>query len=459
MPEQNQPAAQGKGHARGAYYFSVTLLACLLSVLFSGARATDSATSASAETSVDVVALKLQISDEVLINQSLSGNQDHATVAACTEGFMVAYNSSNIMNDTSGQAAAARIFRSHLIPVTDEFTLNTDVTIGNQRVPDVAADKNALAVAVWSCGSAHGYDVYAKVYSMTCAGPLTADLKVNIAPSAQCTWPDVTMSETGDFVVVWDEVAGDELNYYVRAYAKTGAPKTEPVRINAEASAVPYAPPSCPSHLPDIDAGRNGWVIAAWEHFSDDSSLIKSRVFNIDTLFFDEEEIVSAPPPGFHDRRPSVDLNDRGDVLITWTQADNSSKIGDIYVKKFDAASSTWSTTCPHADSPLLELNQHRSIGKLLDNGSFAVAWTGKTGIELYVDDVFVRFFNSAGAPLCEEKIVNQTREGYQARPALDWIIEDTLYHMIITWESRNEDGSDLDVYGRSYMIQMCLSS
>lgn len=373
-------------------------------------------------------------------------DQDHAVVSMDFRGqIMVAWQSYGGF-DGDGTAVFARSFDNNGLPVIDEFIVNS-VTKGQQRTPDISTDGTDRYVIVWSNGSdMSGYDIYAKVITLS-GTVIISDYKVSNVTSELKSWPDVAMFPNGDFIVIWDLIESGKLNYFVRLYDILGNALTDPVRINEISSDSPTS-----DHgygLPDITVNSNGKVVAVWERITGSGIAVARREFNPYTWNKLKERLISPPLSGTVQRRPMVDINEAGDVLITWVEYPSGKTTGDVYFKKYNAATGRWGKKIsPHTS---MSLNQSRSAAKLMASGDFIIAWTGD--VYFYSQDVFMRFFNAAGSPLSKEIIVNLTRNDIQRRPsiALTEQLNQTL--IAITWESWNQDGNGFGLAGKLYRI------
>lgn len=174
------------------------------------------------------------------------------------------------------------------------------------------------------------------------------------------------------------------------------------------------------------------------------------RKLNPYALVAGPEFVVDAPANGIVQRRPMLDFNEAGDLLVTWLEHPVGESIGDVYVKKYSSSSSTWGERIrPHDD---VTGSQHRSIAKLTDNGQFVVAWTS-TYDGIFNSNIYMRFYNARGRATSGEILVNSTQNSKRQRPAIAWHEYPDHILMIVTWESYGQNGDGLDVFSKIYRI------
>jgi hypothetical protein len=390
-----------------------------------------------------LVGAKLEVvQDEFQINQNTIDRQDHATVSMNQSGvsFVAWHDFSEIDGDRS--TSMGRLFTDTGLAVTDEFIIN-ESTEGHQRVPDVATDGDTIFVVAYSGSSTiTRVNVFAKLYS-SLGTVLVSEYQVNNVLSESKTYPDVGMYDNGNFVVIWNRGQGDTFNFYVRAYDSYGTPLSDPAKINKVTS---DDPPTTPDNngLPDIAVNQSGDAVAVWERVEGNNITVVVRLFNIYTRIATWEYLVDPPALGIIQRRPMVDMNDAGDVLVTWIEHSDDLSDADVFAKRYYADTNKWGEKIrPHDDTAGL---QSLTVGRLTEEGQFALLWTDK-------GDVYMRFYNAHDVAISNEVLVNTTVGGMQKRPSLDWqeYVDYTL--MFITYEGEGQGGDPDGVYGKIFKI------
>lgn len=391
------------------------------------------------------------VRSQFLVNGTQTlGKQTHPTIAMDAGGLMlVTWSTDSIM----GQEIKARAFHPDGLPRTQEFQVNTLVRSGFQHSPDVATSGGSdwiVTWASWEGGDEHR--VYAKTYSssiLTLKTEIQVDAGV-LDPSPRLSRPDVAMFPNGDSIVLWEwtDLAAGELIFFVRLYDRRGNPLSDPVRINQTPSVLP---PEGSTGTPDIavrEIDGQMTAFAAWGRWKDEGQLlaeVRCRRFNLHEMTFADEILISPPKSGFHQGRPSVDINGRGDILVTWQEQDPADMRYDIHTLKYAAAETAWGSLLDPPGNA--EFEQHRAQGLLSESGGVVLAWT-RDNRNLGDDDVYLMMYDTEGAPLLtQEYRVNETVPKVQRRPALAMSEADGNTRLGIVWESNVGDGSDYGVF------------
>jgi len=176
--------------------------------------------------------------NDVLVNTTVAGNQLDASIAMDASGdFVVVWESNS--STTNGWDIYGRRFNSMGVAIGGEFLINTN-TVNDQFDPSVAMDPYGNFVVVWeTTGSSTSYsnDIKGQLYDYS-GQKIGGEFRVNsqntpgVGYSAASTQvhPSVAMDNSGNFVVVWDQVV-QQLNGYVydkdiyaRRFDSTGNP-------------------------------------------------------------------------------------------------------------------------------------------------------------------------------------------------------------------------------------------
>ncbi|MCD2175782.1 VCBS domain-containing protein [Rhizobium sp. C4] len=135
------------------------------------------------ETDTSGYGIKAQIFDahgnavgsEFIVNNQMAGDQTKPAITALSNGgFVMAWESSDRVDDTSGLGIKARLFDANGTPVGREFLVNTD-TESSQRHPAIAALANGGFVITWQGLDASASGVKAQIYDAQ-GNPARADL-------------------------------------------------------------------------------------------------------------------------------------------------------------------------------------------------------------------------------------------------------------------------------------------
>ena len=288
-----------------------------------------------------------------------------------------------------GDNILARHYDSNGNAIESEFQVIT-ITKDNQQAPDVTALTDGGFVATWHSSSETGYRISAQKYNAN--GDAVGDeFQVNTTTTGNRLWPSVSALSDGGFVVVWDS--------------------------------------SNPNALDDEDF-PNGYDVV-FQRFDG----------NVNKLG-EETKVDESILDGSY-RLPHVDSSiDNGNFVITWKNYfDNN-----IYMRIYDEGGnainneSKVSNNTPDDDSIVKVDNsdvwQEPKIA-FLNDGSFVITWH-ITKVDQSAN-IYARHYDSNGAPISGEFIVNSNTEGEQSGSNIT-SISDGGY--VIVWSS--SDGSDI---------------
>jgi len=128
---------------------------------------------------------------------------DYPFVASDPSGnFVVVWTSS-----VAGGSVVGRRFDSSGVPLSGEFTVNAEQP-GLQTAMGLAMTAAGFVVA-WGGDGAGGPGIFSRLFDPSGAA-VGGDIQVNSVPLVNpVRAPDVAMSDSGDFVVVWDDETGN----------------------------------------------------------------------------------------------------------------------------------------------------------------------------------------------------------------------------------------------------------
>jgi hypothetical protein len=375
------------------------------------------------------------------VTQTTAGSQDHPAVAANDSGLFWVVWHTDEQAASYGLDVKARVFDPAGTPLTPEFVVSSPRG-RNQMYPDVATDGSGLFAVAWmEQTTADTFDIWARVFT-SMGAPLTPSFKVSGYPSHAKTWPSIAMYPSGDILVIWDDAPAEYVNVYVRLFTRFGFAITDPEVINL--AELNQGRDVSQEHLanvvPDIAVDASGWAFGAWRRFAGSTVSAVGRLFNPYTGVWLEETMFAPPADGVVQQRPTVDINDRGDALVAWTEWPPFAP-SRVMLRRYDGASKTWGT--PWAALEGDPYAQSKIIAVLNGGGQVAAAWTAfRSGTR---EDIYARAFDPEGAPLTNAVRANDYTTGKQDRPSIALIGS----RLLTAWESWDEDGDNRGVYAK----------
>ena len=135
--------------------------------------------------------------------------------------------------DGDGCGVFGQRFDSAGTPLGGEFQVNSTTT-ADQRYPRVAMDAAGNFVVVWSGEDTYGSYSNVRARRFDSAGVAQGlEFEVAAADTAEPRTPAVSMTGTGDFVVVWDAVvSGNDRAILGRRYDSAGTPLGGAIQVS-----------------------------------------------------------------------------------------------------------------------------------------------------------------------------------------------------------------------------------
>lgn len=319
--------------------------------------------------------------------------------------------------------------------IISEFTISAE-----GKYPDIDKDGNSHFVIVWG--------LYPPLWPTAEVRANIIDINGNIIlsgivvnddilayPHTDYIRPDVAMNSQGDFIVAWDQ--GDKI--FVRLFDSTGLALSPSVALNNFSQIPGSGWGHIHDGIPDVDMNDSGDVIVAWGNADyQGQGAISYRIFNAYQLpnLIGDEKIISPPPPEFTQVRPTTAINNAGDKMLAWMEYLGN---GDVKPVQFQSRIKWYSALTSRIHELLPQTNQVELPTVLLKENSSLCASANING------EVYLRCYNSAGN-LSLETRVNETTVARQVRPALASSGSGTLS---ISWESL-QNHIDYGVYQKT---------
>ena len=177
-----------------------------------------------------------------------------------------------------------------------------------------------------------------------------------------------------------------------------------------------------------------------WRDYVDDC--IHARWFDASGAPLGEDFVVHSLLP-VSPNQPDVATLDDGSVVITWASYEQDGSDWGIYARRYDASGAPLgaeflvnATTAGPQVSP--------SVSRV-DGGGFVITWSSADASTL---GVWARAFDSTGAPIGDEVLVNTYATGSQNSPAVAALNDGRF---IVAWQDFGQDGSIYGVYAQLF--------
>jgi hypothetical protein len=255
------------------------------------------------------------VGDQFTVNASTTTEPQKPSVAMSPAGeFVVAWTG---YSDGNSLGVAAQRFDDTGAKVGSELAVNT-YTTGEQRDPAVALDGSGNFVIVWS---SYGEDksrmgIFGRRFEHTGTAS-GGEFQINVFTGEGQYSPRVAADSAGNFVVVWDTCCVDGSGYGVvgRRFDASGKPTTAEFRVNTYTFSY--------QTFPDVAMDSHGNFTVAWQsEKQDDPSSpagwgVFAKQFAKNGRPAGGEFAVNSYTTG-DQMRPSVALDDRGDLVVAW---------------------------------------------------------------------------------------------------------------------------------------------
>jgi hypothetical protein len=257
------------------------------------------------------------LGDELLVNSFTQGKQRYPTVAMNTDGaFVVVWESENL--DTETTVVSCQLFDVNGLAVGEEFDVNAPADC---RYPDVAMDPNGNFTIVWMQDNSSN-SIIGRLYDANGTAK-TEPFEVSTINFSSLTRPAIAMDANGYFVVTWDgdpdRASLDDI--HARLFDPNGTPLGDQFIVNTTTAETQQYPQVAMSNL--------GEFVIVWES-EIESSTVERDIFGqrFDSLGqpVGDEFLINTYVEG-DQRYPDIALGENG-VFVTVWQSDEQDGSG-----------------------------------------------------------------------------------------------------------------------------------
>ena len=328
-------------------------------------------------------------------------------------------------------------------------------SVANSWYPSLAVDTLGNVHIAWNeqtdyAGSGSDWDIFYKRWDASTSLWTTTEV-VSTESTSHSYNPSLAVDTSGNVHIAWEDMsiyagAGSDYDiFYKRWNAATSSWTTTEV-VSTESSHI--------SRVPSLAVGTSGNVHIAWEDYTDyagaggaDWDIFYKR-WDAATSSWTTTEVVSTEST-HSSQNPSLAVGTSGNVHIAWKDQTDYAGAGgdwDIFYKRWDTSSSTWTTTEVVSTESTGESNR---ISLDVDyTGTVHIAWEDLTdyagaGTD---NDIFYKYQNSSSSWTTTE-VVSTESTGACYSPSL---AIDTLGNVHVTWQDITDyagAGTDYDVF------------
>ncbi|MEM7584132.1 MAG: hypothetical protein AAF560_12165 [Acidobacteriota bacterium] len=239
------------------------------------------------------------IGGEFQVNTTTAGSQTYPDVAMDADGnFLVVWSTGDIVGQRFSSSGAM---------VGGEFTLNS-YTTGSQTQPEVDMTADGRFVVAWNSylqdGSSWG--IFGQLFDAG-ANPVGGELQVNTTTASYQIYPNVSIAESGEFVVVWNRGLIDVDG---QRFDSSGAAVGSEFQVNTAAGVQRNA---------DLDHELDGDFVVAWRSYGQDGdgdAVIAQRFSSTGAMVGGELQVNSYTTGSQSNPRLGRDAN--GNTVVIW---------------------------------------------------------------------------------------------------------------------------------------------
>jgi len=263
------------------------------------------------------------------VNLYANSSHSHPDLTVLPSGYQVIVWES-AEQDGDGMGIYARLFDNANIARSNELPVATTIT-WNQRYPRVSCDETGNYAVTWQSWNqdGDGWGVIARLFNAdgTPAGP---EFTVNKISSGDQMNPDVAMSPTGEFVIVWQgPLADSQYGIFGQAFTSTGITDGSVFQVNTFNQALVASP--------RIDMDADGNFVVVWYSLGQDSDGAgvfgqQFRAGGMPEGYEFQVNITTTQDQSF----PDVACSAQGKFVVAWQSYQQDGDDEGIFVRAFD---------------------------------------------------------------------------------------------------------------------------
>ena len=327
---------------------------------------------------------------EFQVNTFTINFQGWPAVAVAPSGdFVVVWSSEQGSVDTSGASIQAQRFQADGSPVGSQFLVNTQTTYHQTR-PDVAVDSNGDFVVVWQSqfdttgDDDDDWSVQGQRFAAN-GTPRGGQFQVNSYTTYGQTYPTVSMSDAGDFVVVWQSYTSgdtdtDGLSTLGQRFAANGTLQGAEFQVNTYTTADQYGPVvAVASDVDGLGGGADNDYYGTGSGIDGDGAGVLARRYSAAGAPLGDPFMLNTYTTN-QQRLPFAAFDSSDRFVVTWTSFGSSGTDDSwesIQARQYEAdGEATGPEFQVNSHTPGTQYNAKMGFGS---EGRFVVAWAGYT--------------------------------------------------------------------------------
>ncbi len=295
----------------------------------------------------------------------------------------------------------AQRYNSSGTPLGTNFKVNDDVGTSSQRYSAISIDGSGNFVIAWEDdrnGNWNKQDIYAQRYDYS-GNSIGFNIKVNedtgyADPSSP---PAISMDNSGNFVVVWEDDRNADHNIYAQRYNSSGTALGSNFKVNDDTgTASQYSPPAIAMD------GLGNFIITWYDSRNGNSDICAQRYDSsgspLGSNFKVNDDVGTASQ-----YYPAISMDGSGNFIITWTDYRNGNP--DIYAQRYNSSGTPLGTNFKVNDD-VGTANQYGPAIAMDNSGNFIITWEDYRNGMQYNPDIYAQRYNSSGNPIGSNYLV-----------------------------------------------------
>jgi hypothetical protein len=379
-----------------------------------------------------------KIGPEFRVNTHTGGDQALPAVSMNASGsFVVAWESSG--QDGEGLGVFAQRFDALGNKIGGEFQANTHTALDQSFAAPAMRNDGTFLIAWQSTGQdGDGRGVFARLFDAD-GVPAGPEFQVNTTTYSNQAFPHVAINpNTGGFVITWSSAFQDGSHdaVIVRLYDANCLPVSGEIQANTYTFAFQgYSRVGC-------DATGNFTIV--WTSYEQDGDgyTVAGQRFRNTGIPIGNEFLVNIYTVS-HQDYPDVAVSGDGSNVVVWHSAFQDGSSYGVYGRRYNSSG-----------QPIggeFQINGYTTRNQwwpkiAMDGyGSYTVVWQSDLQ-DGNARGVVARRYRADHTTHSDEFVVNTHTADDQDRPA---IASDPSGNLVVVWESDNQDGSGLGIYGQ----------
>ncbi len=373
--------------------------------------------------------------NDIEVNATRNADQSLQAMAALSGGgYVITWTDGSLTaGDATGQGIHGQRFDNSGAKVGGEFLVNT-TTAGNQTASSIVGTADGGFLVVWQDSGVTPSAIRGQFYDASGA-KVGGEIRIDDGTGA-ATIPEVTLLNSGNFLVAWQDAAGD-----------TGTSGTNPL-IGVRGQLIDATGAKVGSEFtlntqmlgaqgdPAISTTATGFV-AVWTD-AQSSGVIRAQFFDNTGAFIGGEFQVNVNS-GMNQLKPTATVLANGDVLFTWWDlslvgGDNSN--GGIKGRLYN--SSGTALTGEFLMNTTITYDQDAPRVAALPGGGFMLVFEDRS--EYMMGDIRAQQFDGSGNKVGAEFVVNYDTGWAQKVPTIVALSDGGL---AVAWYDGKNIGSD----------------